>query len=249
MEWSPMSDNEILDLADYRRRVYAHYAAARSAADPRRAWEAWRRSRDELFVDHPQSPLELEARVDEYATPFASYEAAFRIVAPVINADGPDLLMAHSSGGDTLFTPFGKVEVSLPTGELELTLYWLQGYGGGIFLPFRDATAGSETYGGGRYLLDTVKGADLGAEDGRLVLDFTHTTRRVCTARGGLAHWRHRRIGWQSRFPSASRCIPDGAYPQASSTGSIPSSSAASAGGSVVAIWACSRISSTSGML
>jgi uncharacterized protein (DUF1684 family) len=28
------------------------------------------------------------------------------------------------------------------------------------------------TYGGGRYLLDTVKGADLGGSDGRLVVDL-----------------------------------------------------------------------------
>ena len=32
------------------------------------------------------------------------------------------------------------------------------GYGGGLFLPFRDATSGHETYGGGRYLTDTIKG-------------------------------------------------------------------------------------------
>ena len=51
-------------------------------------------------------------------------------------------------------------------GGHELELFWLEAYGGGLFLPFRDATSGSETYGGGRYLLDTVKGADLGA-DGR----------------------------------------------------------------------------------
>jgi|GEM_PF-4671547 len=43
----------------------------------------------------------------------------------------------------------------------ELTLYWIEGYGGGVFLPFSDATSGSKTYGGGRYLLDTIKGADL----------------------------------------------------------------------------------------
>jgi hypothetical protein len=53
-----------------------------------------------------------------------------------------------------------------------LELYWLTSYGGGLFLPFADATSGTETYGAGRYLLDTVKGADLGQEEGRLVLDF-----------------------------------------------------------------------------
>jgi len=55
------------------------------------------------------------------------------------------------------------------------------GYGGGIFLPFRDATAGRDTYGAGRYLLDTVKGADLGSEQGRLVLDFNFAYNPSCS--------------------------------------------------------------------
>ena len=41
-----------------------------------------------------------------------------------------------------------------------------------VFVPVKDASAGSATYGGGRYLLDTVKGADLGGDDGRLILDL-----------------------------------------------------------------------------
>jgi uncharacterized protein (DUF1684 family) len=53
-------------------------------------------------------------------------------------------------------------------------VYWIDVYGGGVFLPFRDATAGTETYGAGRYLLDTVKGADLGGSDSRLILDFNY---------------------------------------------------------------------------
>ena len=39
-------------------------------------------------------------------------------------------------------------------------------------MPFRDSTSGRSTYGAGRYLLDTVKGADLGMEGDRLVLEF-----------------------------------------------------------------------------
>jgi uncharacterized protein len=38
-----------------------------------------------------------------------------------------------------------------------------------------------ETYGGGRYLLDTVKGADLGLDDGRLVLDFNFAYTPSCS--------------------------------------------------------------------
>ena len=61
-----------------------------------------------------------------------------------------------------------------------LEVLWLDAYGGGLFLPFRDATSGSETYGGGRYLLDTVKGADLGGADGRLLLEFNFAYNPSC---------------------------------------------------------------------
>jgi uncharacterized protein len=61
-----------------------------------------------------------------------------------------------------------------------LDLYWLDGYGGGVFLSFADATSGTETYGACRYLLDTVKGSDLGERDGRLVLDFNFAYNPSC---------------------------------------------------------------------
>ncbi|MEJ2598295.1 MAG: DUF1684 domain-containing protein [Anaerolineales bacterium] len=63
---------------------------------------------------------------------------------------------------------------------LALSLFWVLGYGGGIFLPFQDATAPEETYGGGRYLWDTIKGADLGIELDRLVLDFNYAYNPSC---------------------------------------------------------------------
>jgi hypothetical protein len=56
----------------------------------------------------------------------------------------------------------------------------IEGYGGGVYLPFADATSGATSYGGGRYLLDTVKGADLGMEEGRLVLDFNFAYNPSC---------------------------------------------------------------------
>jgi hypothetical protein len=61
-----------------------------------------------------------------------------------------------------------------------LAIWWLEQYGGGIFVPFRDGTAGRSTYGAGRYLLDTAKGADLGREGELLVLDFNFSYHPSC---------------------------------------------------------------------
>jgi uncharacterized protein (DUF1684 family) len=58
----------------------------------------------------------------------------------------------------------------------------MAGYAGGLFLPFRDATNGRETYGAGRYLLDAAKSADLGpgGAPGSLVLDFNFAFHPSC---------------------------------------------------------------------
>jgi len=59
-------------------------------------------------------------------------------------------------------------------------VWWLESYGGGVFIPLRDGTSGRTTYGGGRYLVDTVKGADLGGSDGSLVIDFNFAYNPSC---------------------------------------------------------------------
>ena len=99
------------------------------------------------------------------------------------DADGRELVIPTSTGDPTRFTRIGFVRPVLGGRQVSLAVYWLEGYGGGLFLPFRDAQAGVETYGGGRYLLDTVKGADLGTSGGgeRLVLAFNSAYNPSCS--------------------------------------------------------------------
>lgn len=76
--------------------------------------------------------------------------------------------------------PIGSVAFRLGGHEHHLTVYWFTDYAGGIFMPFRDATNGTETYGGGRYLWDSAKGADLGSTDDELVIDFNYAYHPSC---------------------------------------------------------------------
>lgn len=92
-----------------------------------------------------------------------------------------DIATSGEEVGSYRFTRFGVASFEADGTEVNLELYWLEGYGGGLFVPFRDGTSGTETYGAGRYLLDTVKAADLGqAADGRLVLDFNFAYNPSC---------------------------------------------------------------------
>jgi len=167
-----------LDLLGWKREVFALYRRVREL-EPEAAWREWRAGRDRLFATHPQSPLGADALAGFEALRFFPYNPAFRVTGTVV-ATEPAVREIDSSTGERIrFRQFGLVEFEL-SGEQSLPLYWLEGYGGGLFLPFADLTSGRDSYGGGRYLLDTVKGADLGGQDGRLVLDFNFAYNPSC---------------------------------------------------------------------
>ncbi len=173
-----------LELMDWKRRVLAMYARARAGGAAPAACAAFRAERDALMAGHPQSPLPLEARAEFTGVPWAPHRPEMRCEAALEPDDaGVELIIPTSTGEPTRFTRIGFVRPRLPDGEVSLAVYWLEGYGGGLFVPFRDALAGTRTYGGGRYLLDTVKGADLGTGgDGRrLVLDFNYAYNPSCS--------------------------------------------------------------------
>jgi uncharacterized protein (DUF1684 family) len=80
------------------------------------------------------------------------------------------------------FRRVGSVQLQGPLSGQRLSVFWIEGYGGGLFLPFRDGTSGSVTYGAGRYLLDTIKSADHGGDiqQGNLILDFNMAFHPSC---------------------------------------------------------------------
>ena len=171
----------ILELLDWKRRVFALYAEIRAADDPEAAWRRWREVRDELFRTHPQSPIPQADRAGYPGVPVFDYDPAFRVLAEVDEAEPVTLEVTTSRDGTYTFTRFGTARFELGGKESSLDVLWLEGYGGGAYLSFRDGTSGGETYGACRYLLDTVKGADLGTEGGALVLDFNFAYHPSCS--------------------------------------------------------------------
>jgi uncharacterized protein (DUF1684 family) len=178
----PLRAGPALDLLDWKRRVLALYAEVRSSSDPRTAWDRWREIRRELISSHPQSPIRDAARRAAFQGPFYfDHDPEARVLAEVEEAEPQRVVIEGSADGRFAFTRFGVARFELHGEPQRLSLYWLEGYGGGVFLSFRDATSGRETYGACRYLLDTVKGADLGMERGRLVLDFNFAYNPSCS--------------------------------------------------------------------
>lgn len=172
--------HDVLALSDWRRRVVDLYGQVREASDPAEAWRMWRAGRDDLFARHPQSPLPGPERASFRGLGYFDYDPSARVLATVDAVEPVTLDIGTSQNGAFRFSRFANARFELDGKSLALELYWLEAYGGGMYLPFADATSGATTYGGGRYLLDTVKGADLGADGDRLVLDFNFAYNPSC---------------------------------------------------------------------
>src|SRR5918993_107194 len=170
-----------LEVADWRRRVFALYDALRAADDPEDAHELWRIERDDLMARHPATPLLAEDRVMFEGLTIAPYDPAWRFELPVLPAEPGGFEFATGTDGVVPFQRVGLVEIP-DAGTLDI--WRLTSYGGGVFVPVRDALAGRPggTYGGGRYLVDTIKGADLGSDAARgtIVLDFNFAYNPSC---------------------------------------------------------------------
>jgi uncharacterized protein (DUF1684 family) len=169
-----------LTLLDWKRRIFELYESIRSDAEPELAWRRWRDVRDELFRSHPQTPLPPDTRASFDGIPYFDYDPTLRVLGDVEPATREQREIATSGERPYAFTRFARTTFDLAGAERALDLYWLDGYGGGLYLCFADATSGKETYGACRYLLDTVKGSDLGERNGKLVLDFNFSYNPSC---------------------------------------------------------------------
>ena len=141
----------------------------------------FRADQDHLFKNHPQTALTSDQVSKFTSLPYFPYDPDYRFLLPIeplTNQEEVRINLQHD--GPTLLLPFGQITFVLTGKSVCLTLYWIQAYGGGIFLPFKDSTNGIDTYAGGRYLLDTLKGADLGREADQLVIDFNFAYNPSC---------------------------------------------------------------------
>jgi uncharacterized protein (DUF1684 family) len=161
---------EFLDLADWRTRVASLYLSDVDIAD-------FRRRKDELFATHPQSPVLGQ---DFGGLAYFDVDESSIVDVPLAPAEGEFSFDTGNTDGVVTYARIGILET--PFGPL--TLWWTKVYGGGLFLPVRDGTARTETYGGGRYLTDTIKGTHgrgliwLGGE--RVRLDFNYLYHPSC---------------------------------------------------------------------
>ncbi len=196
--WEP-GDGSVADrlwLADWRRRTATLYLEVRTiaATAPDAALDHWRTVRETLYREHPQSPVPAAERSTFRARHF-EVGSGLRFELPIeaepagsaersisAGSAGRSIVLPTSAGAELAFRRLGHITIPLPGGERRLSVFWMAGYAGGLFIPFRDATNGVETYAAGRYLIDAAKGLDLGGDPvaGTIVVDFDYAIQPSC---------------------------------------------------------------------
>jgi uncharacterized protein (DUF1684 family) len=162
-------------LVDWHRTIAELYDAIRTApvSEREQACAIFRAARDVLFRIHPQSPLAYRQKESFSGLGYYAYSPAWRTTGRLHHeVDHETFSAGISADEDVRFTRIAKARFLLNNEPAELNLYWMEGYAGGIFLPFRDGTNGDRTFSDGRFLYDTGKGADLGITSEEIELDF-----------------------------------------------------------------------------
>lgn len=182
--------NKPEQLWEWREKIANLYYEIRSSVDIVSAWHLWCDTRATLFRTHAQSPIEFADRQAFEGPTMFPYNPSLRLTVQLASVKSERITIATGTDGEVSMHAFARTEGLETSLGGELTLYWIEGYGGGVFLPFADATSGADTYGGGRYLFDTIKGADLGVvrPNGSLLVDFNfsyfpscaYSSRYVC---------------------------------------------------------------------
>ena len=174
-----MDVSPLLELVDWRRRVAELFAEVRARAPDAETVRWFREQKDTLFRTHAQSPIPIAERSSFGGLNYWPHDPTLRVSARF----EPGAVDAAEAGPTAaLFERIGDLHFALNGEPLMLPALWIVGYAGGLFVPFRDGTSGHETYGGGRYLLDTIKSADLGGDavTNTVILDFNYAYHPSC---------------------------------------------------------------------
>jgi uncharacterized protein (DUF1684 family) len=171
-----------LELLDWRRRVAELFAELRRKPPDAETLAWFRSAKDGLFRDHPQSPIPIDERSNFGGLAYWPYDANARVLAGFTETLSESPEATFNRGEEIAFRRIGTLGFDLYGQHLTLAAFWIVGYAGGLFVPFKDQTSGHETYGAGRYVLDTIKSADLGsdAETATAILDFNYAYHPSC---------------------------------------------------------------------
>ncbi|MDJ0756023.1 MAG: DUF1684 domain-containing protein [Ardenticatenaceae bacterium] len=139
----------------------------------------FRREVDYFLQQHPDSPLSnyQKSRFTglDYYQPDEAF--VFQTTLDFFPKDEPVVEMATSTGDTRHYRRWAKFAFEVEGQAAELVIY-SDPWGESLFLPFKDATNGSETYGAGRYMDNHRPGLWVHGES--LIIDFNYSYNPYC---------------------------------------------------------------------
>ncbi|GAB4449310.1 MAG: DUF1684 domain-containing protein [Anaerolineae bacterium] len=133
-----------------------------------------REQKDQYFRANPYSPIAIEQRVNFTGLNYYPVDVAMRLSLPLERAAEPTpLTIRTNTGEERPFLRIGTVSFEVEGQPATLAIYRGQDHDE-LFVPFRDATSGGETYGAGRYLEPEE------LADGNILLDFNAAYNPFC---------------------------------------------------------------------
>jgi uncharacterized protein (DUF1684 family) len=133
---------------------------------------AGRSEKDRQFVIDPDSPIPAGLRNGFHGLQYWPVDPRYRLTVPLEEFDSKERFTIVTTMGEARpCERYGRLSFTLQGADLHLTVYRLldgrqTGTAADLFVPFMDATTGTDTYPAGRYVnLEE-------AAPGRYVLDF-----------------------------------------------------------------------------
>ncbi len=140
--------------------------------------ERFRAQKNEFLRHSPQSPLPDSHRKDFSGLDYFDEAPGLRFAIEPEPADGAEITIHTSDGRERIYTREATAAIEVEGQPVRVTIY---GTPHGHFLPFRDTTSGTETYGAGRFLdID-------GPLEGRITIDFNLAYNPYCAYNDGYS--------------------------------------------------------------
>lgn len=140
----------------------------------------FRREIDQFMKGHPQSPLDHDQRHDFNGLDYYDYnqDLVMEVEIDRFPEDEPVVVMQTSTGDTQEYRRWGQFGFQVGDEEATMVIY-SDAHGHEFFMPFKDSTNGSETYGAGRYMDDHRPGLRQLRPD-RFEIDFNYAYNPYC---------------------------------------------------------------------
>ena len=140
--------------------------------------ERQREAKDRFFATHLRSPIPAGERMDFEGLDYYPPDPSSRFEPELHEHEEKERIrMDVTGGGEQEYLRWGEFCFHIGGKEQTLQVYKRDAGEERLFVPFRDATSGKETYGAGRYL-DLDRRRYIG--EGKWILDFNEAYNPWC---------------------------------------------------------------------